>query len=133
MLVVNHPDRSQYLNLPSLTETPEFLKLSPLQRRFVVFYAAHGLETGEYNALLAVRDAIGESKPNLQVRASQLLNNSRVRRVLDLHFKRSELQVLLDSIPRAAKKSNKLGLLSPAVGKALIAFEKFVQEQGEKP
>jgi hypothetical protein len=132
MLVTNHPDQADYMNVQLLVETDAFKKLSPLARRFVVDYVAMGLDSGTYDAVAATRFALGQNKPNIQVRAHQMMSNQRIRHVLDLHFRRSELEVLLSAIQRAAKKSDKLGLLYPAVAKALIVFAKYVDTKEVK-
>lgn len=115
---------------------PEFQSLNLAQQKFIIIYVGIGYSSAEgtYDAVRAVTKAYGKSKsslPNATVRAHQIMRNKHVLACLDIHFGVSPLQRLLEDIQRAAKKSSRLGLLSPAVGKALIAFEEYVAAQEE--
>lgn len=130
MLVTNHPNREQYISPELLARTTEFQKLNPAQQRFVLHYVAKGFALGTYDAVAAVEFAY-HPKKNIQIRAHQIMTNRHVRHVLDLHFNRSELDVLLIDLQRAVKKSGKIGTLTPQVAKALVAFTECVAKEKE--
>lgn len=127
MLIKNPAPRKDCISLEAIMVTPEYQTLSPVRRRFVVRYIEQGTTTGVYDAVDAVKYAIGSHIKHIEIRAYQLLRNKAVRQVLDIHFRRSGLESILADLKRAAKKSVKLKLgLTPETAHALIAFEKYV-------
>jgi hypothetical protein len=95
--------------------------------KFVTHYVQHGLSSGTYDAVAAIRFAFGQDTNRADLRAYQLLRSKTVRRVLDLHFRRDGLEVILSDLQRAARKSVKLGLgVTPATVKALATFEAYI-------
>ena len=127
MLITNPTHREDFISLEAVVITPEFSKLNPSQRRFVVRYIDQGTVNGTYDAVDAVRHAYGMNTKYVEIRAYQILRNRTVKKVLDIHFRRSGLDSILSDLRRAAKQSVKLKLgLTPATVKALTAFAAFV-------
>lgn len=129
MHIVNPTYRPDSLPLQAILETPAFLKLNAKHRTFVVAYIDGAAETGQYDAVGAIKHTYGAATKNPELRAYQILRNRKIAAVLDIHFRRSELDTLLADLKRAAKKSLKLKLLTPAAVRALKAFEKYVQKE----
>ncbi len=132
LIVENHPDRSKYMSLEAVALTPEYRTLNHSQQLFVLSYVNKGLVEGVYDAVAAMKASYGPNIKTPKIRAYQILNNRHVRRVLDLHFHRSELDILLSDLRRATDKSLRLKMLTPEAVRALAAFEKFVKENAEK-
>lgn len=127
MLIVSHLNRTNFLSPQAVTLTPEYQALNGSQKVFTLHYITFGYESGVYDALKAAALAYGSKhKTPIKIRAYQLLAHRRIRRVLDLHFHRSELEVLLADLQRVVKKSEKVGAFTPQVAKALVAFTKYV-------
>ena len=130
MLTETKTCRDKFMRLDEVAALPEFAKLNPSQRKFVIDHVGAGLVSGTYDAVSAVRFAYGQEIKNPQIRAHQILNNRHVRRVLNLHFRRSDLEILLSDLKRAAQKSARLGVgLTPETTKALHAFEEYVARE----
>jgi hypothetical protein len=130
MLIETKTHRENFMRLDEVAALPEFAKLNPSQRRFVIDYIGAGLVSGTYDAVEAVKWAYGHEMKNAKIRAHQILNNKQVRHVLNMHFRRSEIEIILSDLQRAAKKSVRLGVgLTPETAKALIAFEQYVSRE----
>jgi hypothetical protein len=129
MLIKNPSPGKDCLSLEALILTPEFRVLNDHQRKFVVRYVEDGLASSGYDAVAALKHAYGPVK-NTEIREYHTLRNKTVKKVLDLHFRRSPLESILADLQRAARKSVKLKLgLTPATVKALAAFEAYVAAQ----
>lgn len=128
MLVVT-TTRKDVMPLEQLVQLPEFNRLNQKQQTWIVFYVGRGIATGTYNALTATMFAYNPSK-HVEVRAHQLLAKRRIRAVLDLHFRHTELDKILSDLRLAVNKSlrTKAGL-SPEISSALLAFESYVATQ----
>jgi hypothetical protein len=90
------------------------------------------MATGIYDAVAAVQFAYaknGVEVKNANIRAYQILRSNRIRKILDLHFKRSGLEHTLNQLRRCADKSAKLGVLSPETKRALAVFAKYVTQE----
>jgi hypothetical protein len=131
MTLTNSVQRQDCLSLEAVITTPEFLALNPAMRKFVVRYIDQGLADGTYDAVAALKHAYGSHIKRVDIRAYQILRNKKVKKVLDIHFRRSGLESILADLKRAARKSVKLKLgLTPETVKALAAFEAFVAAKG---
>ena len=131
MLLINYSsdERKCFMPLEELLVTPEFLKLSRAQRVFVMRYVRVGLATGTYDAVAATKIAYPRATKNANIRSYQLQAGKKIRTVLDLHFRRGELEILLSDLKRLVKKSTKQGLgLTPQIARVLVTFEKFVEK-----
>jgi hypothetical protein len=129
MLIKNPTPRQDCLALTATIMTPEYLALNLRQKTFVVHYVDSGLSDGVYDAVAALRIAYGPDIKRADIRAYQILRNKKVKKVLDLHFRRSGLESILVDLKRAARQSVRLKLgLTPATVKALAAFEAYISE-----
>jgi hypothetical protein len=117
------------LSLEEVMASDEFKKLNPGQRKFVGHYIRRGLETGTYDEVSAVMFAYSP-KAHVNIRAGQCLRNRHIRKVLDLHFRRSPLEAILADLRKAARQSVKLKMgLTPATSKVLQAFARHVHQE----
>jgi phage terminase small subunit len=111
-----------------------FQVLTEKQRTFVVRYISSGTATGLYDSVRAVRDAYGDVK-NAAVLSSQLLGQKKIKRVLDLHFGRTEspYDSMMAELTKALKKSirtdRKTGSLSTATMRAMDFFEEHEKKK----
>jgi len=114
------PDLNSTRRIAELMNTPEFRILTGQQQAFLARYIVGG-----YNAIEACKFAYaGKSTKNAELRAYQLLGNKRLRAVLDLHFRRSAMESLLEDLHIAIKKSLRRDRgLSPDTTKAIEFFE----------
>lgn len=130
MLIKNPVYSAASLPLGAVILSEEYKKLNLAQGRFVVSYIDQAVATGVYDAVDSIRRAYGQSIKTPELRAYQILRNKKVKKVLDLHFRRSELDSILSELQRAARKSAKMkGGLTPATKKALEAFAAFVARE----
>ena len=86
---------------------PALQELNRSQQLFLARYISNGTVTGTYDAEEACRLAYPKctSDKAIQVRACQLLAKPTIRRVLDLHFRRSEAESLLIEVRRLLKRA----------------------------
>jgi hypothetical protein len=114
------------MSVIEIMRTPEFQTLSEKQSIFVARYISGGFLTGRYDATDAAATAYRTKNP--VVLGAELIGQSKIKRVLDLHFRRSGLESILTDLRRAAKKSAKRGITSETV-RALAAFDKYVAKE----
>jgi hypothetical protein len=119
--------RSPRLPLAELATHPEWSALTVKQRMFLSSYIQSGLDTGIYDAEFAVRSSYNVDEKNAVILSYELLANSKIRRVLDLHFGRTEFDSVLADLAKIIKKSlrrdSKTGL-SDATITAIKFYEK---------
>lgn len=116
------------VRLADLMKHEVFQCLTKKQQIFVAKLVALGLTTGNYDHVAAAAFAYRTKNP--QVLGAELLGQAKIRRCLDVHFRRSNLESILDHLGRAAKKSVKRGEgLSPETVKALAVFAQYVQKE----
>jgi hypothetical protein len=130
-MATNH----ERLDIAALMVMEEFQVLSERQRIFVIRYIASGTSTGVYDSLRAVHDAYGDVK-NEAVLSSQLLGQKKIKRVLDLHFGRTEpsqYDSMMAELTKALKKSlrtdRKTGSLSTATMRAMDFYQAHEQKK----
>jgi len=118
------------MGITELMALEAFQVLTEKQRTFVVRYIASGTTTGTYDSLRAVHDAYGADVKNASVLSSQLLGQKKIKRVLDLHFGRTEpspydsmMMELTKALRRSIKHDKKTGSLSTATMRAMDFFE----------
>jgi len=120
------------LGIAELLSHEDFQILTPQQQSFVARYISTGVRTGTYDALDAVKHSYGVSLKNATALAAHLLGHKKIKKIVDLHFgrsDRSELDVLLPILANAIKRSirndlKEKGSLSIATTKALEFFER---------
>lgn len=91
------------VGLDELMATPEFALLTKKQQVFVAVLIVLGSMTGDYNAEEAASLAYGTV--NGQVLGLELMQQSKIKRVLDIHFRRDPMDSLLSDLHRAIKKA----------------------------
>src|ERR1700674_1226889 len=101
MRIQNPTYRPDSIGLQAVMLTPEYTALNSNQKRFVTHYIDGAVMNGVYDATAAIRHAYGSATKNADLRAYQILRNRKVKKVLDLHFRRSELDSILSGLQRA--------------------------------
>ena len=112
--------------LSDLMATPEFQSLTLKQQIFIARLVARGSQTGTYDPVDAA--TIAYQTKNAAIMGPELLGQTKIRRVLDIHFGRSPLDSILADLQRAAKKSANVGALTPKTVRLLKKFEAYVME-----
>jgi len=119
------------VRLAELMRTPEFQCLTLKQQVFTAKLVALGLTTGNYDHVAAAAFAYETKNPAILGR--ELMGQTRIKRLLAIHFRKSELESILADLQRAAKKAARKRELTPAVEKALLQFSEFIEKHpGEK-
>jgi hypothetical protein len=116
------------MKLEEIIKTREFAVLTAKQKTFISQLIATGLASGRYNGTAAAAFSYTTKFPS--VMACQLLKQRKIKRVMDLHFRRSNLDSILDDLKTAARKSARAGTLNSRTVKLLAAFERYVLEHG---
>lgn len=124
---MNPPNK---LRLAALTQTAEFGLLTSKQQAFVLKLVALGLTTGRYDATVAAGFAYTTKNP--EILGAELMGQRKIKRVLDIHFCRSGLDSILADLRVVVKQARRQRELTPALEKALLAFEKYTLAQGEQ-
>src|SRR5712692_8136982 len=95
------------VRLAELLRTPEFGLLSEKQQVFCAALIASGFLTGRYDATAAAATAYKTKNP--EVLGAELLGQTKIKRVLDIHFQRSPMDSILADLAKAVKKSLRRG------------------------
>ena len=117
-------------HLAEIMSTPDWRVLTEQQQTFLASYIAVGMRTGIYSAVKACEIAYPKCKntSTADIRDHQLSGNKRLRKILDLHLRRTAMDSLLEDLHIAIKKSirrdNKASGLSPDTTRAIESFEK---------
>jgi hypothetical protein len=103
--------------------------LSRQQRAFVIEYISTGLGQGKYDAVAACRIAYPNVKA-VEIWASRVLANRRIKKVIALHLGLSDAEMLLADIRALIKRSRRKGanldiLVAPWL-RATVALEAYV-------
>ncbi len=127
------PQIEARLGSTALMATPEFAQLTAKQKAFVLHYISGGLTTGDYDATAAAQIAYNCAKPETaRVLGWETLGKSKVKAVLNLHFRRSpedSLNLILTDLHKAIRKSlKKTGEPSVATVEAIKWYEKQVRK-----
>ena len=104
-MATNNIPMAQRLPLAELMQMREFQILTPKQRSWVSKYVTSGSVTGFYDPVAATADVYRTTPKTAVIYSYELLGNRRIKRVLDLHFRRTELDSLMDDLGRAARLS----------------------------
>jgi hypothetical protein len=121
----------KHLRLAAILNTPEFAVLTEKQQIFVARYISGGLVFNRYDAADAA--AAAYRTPNAAVLGAELLGQKKIKRVLDLHFRRSEFEVLLADLRRLLKRSERRGSntssLVPDLQRVLELLERHITRE----
>jgi len=103
--MASHTPIGERVRLADLIQRQEFQCLTSKQQAFLSRYISSGLLTGCYDAAAAVSSVYRTTPKNAVVMGHEILGNRRIKRVLDLHFCRNEIDSLMDDLGRAARLS----------------------------
>src|SRR5712691_2379300 len=95
------------MRLLDLMRTPEFQTHSEKQGIFVARYISGGFLTGRCDPTDAAKTAYKTKNP--EVLGAELLGQKKIKRVLDIHFQRSEVESLLAEVRHLIKRSSRRG------------------------
>jgi len=112
--------RTPRLSISQVMALPEYLQLTMKQRCFVMKWIGSG------DATLAA--SLSYATKHAAILGAELLRQTKIRRVLDLWARRSDLDQILDNLRRASKKAARKRELTPEVEKALLAFAELVEK-----
>ena len=131
--MVNHTPINERLGLADLMQRHEWVVLTSKQKVWASKYLSSGILTGTYDALGAAMAAYRTTPKNAVIISCQLMGNRRIKRVLDLHFRRSELDSIMDDLSRATRLSiardlKKGGSLSVATIKAVQILRNYARQ-----
>lgn len=101
----NHTPINERVRLADLIQRREFQCLTSKQQAFLSRYISSGLLTGCYDATAAVASVYRTTPKNAVVMSYEILGNRKIKAVMDLHFRRSELDSIMDDLGRAARLS----------------------------
>jgi hypothetical protein len=127
------PQIEARLGSTALMVTSEFAQLTAKQKAFVLAYISHGLTTGDYDATAAAQAAYDCAKPETaRVLGWETLGKSKVKAVLNLHFRRSpedSLNLILTDLHKAIRKSlRKDGVPSVATIESIKWYERQLRK-----
>jgi hypothetical protein len=114
--------------LAEIATHAEWQVLTAKQRMFLSSYIQSGIDTGVYDAQFAVQSAYNTSDKNAVILSYELLANRKVRRVLDLHFGRTETDSLQADLVKAISKSLRKDPTAP-LSETLRAAIKLYENQ----
>lgn len=120
------------MSLAELETRPEWQVLTAKQILFLKSYIQSGLDTGNYDAVFAVKSAYDAAK-NAEILSYELLANPKIRRVVDIHFGRTEMDSVRADLLRAIKKSLRKTGLSDATVTAIKFYENHGGQKIEIP
>ena len=124
--------RPKRMPLSEIVTTAEFQILTARQQQFVRHYVESVVNTGTYDAIAAVKAAYNATDKSAVVMAYELTGQRLIKKVLDLHFGRTEFDSVLtdlgQAIRKALRKDAKTGGLSIATTKALEFYERHSQK-----
>ena len=107
MPVEVQPKVDSRVPLAKLQATRKWSLLSPKQALFCASYIESGLSTGTYDAKSAMRAAYNSSSDrNLTCLTYEVLENPRVKAVLNLHFGTSPLDSFLADLEKTIRKES---------------------------
>ena len=120
------------VRLADLIQRREFQCLTPKQRSFISRYISSGLLTGVYDASAATAAVYKTTPKNAVVMSYEILGNRKIKAVIDLHFRRSEFDSIMDDLARATRISMardlKQGGLSIATVKAIQLLKSHARQ-----
>jgi hypothetical protein len=111
------------LSLADLTLTSEYKLLTIRQQTFVSEYIRSGVESGTYDTLFAVTRSYRPKNAEVaSVMAAQVMGNSKVKDVLDLHFGRTEKDAFLRELKKTIQHSTGIAKVRAQAIYARLAF-----------
>ena len=100
-----HTPIGERVRLADLIQRREFQCLTPKQQAFLSRYISSGLLTGCYDASAATAAVYRTTPKNATIMSYEILGNRKIKAVIDLHFRRSEFDSIMDDLARAARLS----------------------------
>jgi hypothetical protein len=92
--------------LEDLVQTSQFKLLTPQQQDFVTAYVKSGVDSGTYDGLGACTAAYKPASLKIAgVMVAQIMGNSKVKKVLDLHFGRTPQEAFLLELEKTIQHS----------------------------
>ncbi len=116
--------------LAEMATHAEWQVLTAKQRMFLSSYIQSGIDTGVYDAPFAVQSAYNTSDKNAVILSYELLANRKVRRVLDLHFGRTETDSLQADLVKAISKSLRKDPTAPLSETLRTAIKLYEKKSG---
>ena len=99
--------RSNYLSLVEVKSLPEFQRLTPKQKLFVLTYCEGGLLDGNYDAAAATMTAYHcKTEENARIMSYAQMGNIRIIAVLNRYFNVSPTEEFMDTLDRAIRNKN---------------------------
>ena len=116
--------------LAELATYVEWQALTIKQRMFLSSYIQCEIDTGHYDAQFAVQSAFNVADENSKILKYELLANPKIRRVLDLHFGRTEADSLLKDLSKLIAKSLRKDPTAPLSETLRTAIKLYEKKSG---
>jgi hypothetical protein len=109
--------------LDEVMATPEFAALTPKQQAFAALVISLGQLTGNYDAEKAA--SVAFNTKNGQILGSELMRQSKIVKVLNVHFGKTKQDAMLEDLHRAINRSRRKGkTIDEHLSKAIDFYEK---------
>jgi hypothetical protein len=119
--------------LAEVMATPEFQMLTEKQQAFCAKYLSGGL-LDHYDAEAAVRAVYAVASPkNAKILSYELLANPKIKKVLDLHFNRTEPDVFLAELEQTIRRSKGIAKVKAQELYARMKFGVSADDENSTP
>jgi hypothetical protein len=118
------------MSLAEIATHTEWQALTTKERMFLSSYLQSGIDTGAYDAQFAAQSAYNTSDKNAVILSYELLAKRKIRRVLDLHFGRTETDSLQADLVKAISKSLRKDPTAPLSETLRAAIKLYEKQSG---